>query len=157
MINLPYRLAAGAALVLALFGVGYFAGYRHEHAAWAADVAKRNAAESAAILARNDENAKLAAQQSATNAAITKAYDEELASVRSQLATAQRMRKPAFCGGSTDAAQAQSSGSGNAPDPAGRVLPEQVERNIRALILETEEATATARACQSFIRENGME
>lgn len=156
MIPMPYRITAVIALLLAVFGWGYWNGFRHEHRAWEADTAKRNAAESAAIIARQSDNAKIAQQQADTIAAIQKAHDEELDTVRARLAAAERMRKPAFCGGSTSPAKAESSPSSNAPDTASGLLPEQVEHDIRALILETEEVAATARACQAFVRDNGM-
>lgn len=156
MILIPYRMAAICTLALALFAGGYWQGYRHEHAAWIADVSRREKAESIAIIARNADNAKLAEQQAKTNADITKAHDEELASVRARLAAATRMRRPAFCGGPATPAQAESTASSTPADPAGGLVPEPVDRNIQALILRTEEVAATARACQAFITENGM-
>ena len=71
---------------------------------------------------------------------------------------AERMRKPAFCASAGPAAPAGAGGAegGAAADPAGGLLPDAVERDIQALILQTEEAAATGRACQSFVRENGM-
>jgi len=157
MIEFPYKLAAGAALVLALFGVGYLAGYRHEHAAWAADVAKRNAAESAAILARNAENAKLAAQQSATNSSITKVKNEELTPVRERIVTKRVYVGSSICSGPSAATEAQGAPSSDGTNPSGRLVRPDIERDIVALKLKVEEDLATARACQAFIRENGME
>lgn len=156
MIPLPYRLAAIGALIAALFGAGYWQGYRHEHAAWVADTAKREKAEARAIIARNAENAKLAIQQQSTNATITKAHDEELAAVRARLAAAERMRRPAFCSGPAAAPKTESPASSPPADPAGGLVPEPVAADIHALILRTEEVAATARACQAFITENGM-
>lgn len=157
MIPLPYRLAAVAALIGALFGAGYWMGFKHERAAWAADVVKREKAEASAIIERTAENVKLAAQQASDNAAITKAHDEELASVRARLAASERMRRPAFCGGTPAPAQAESAASSTPADPPSGLLPVEVDRDIKALVLQTEEIAATARACQAFIHDNGME
>ena len=71
---------------------------------------------------------------------------------------AERMRMPAFCARAGPAAPAGGSGAdgGAATDPAGGLLPDAVARDIQALILQTEEVAATGRACQSFVRGNGM-
>ena len=63
------------------------------------------------------------------------------------------MRKPAFCASAGPAAAAGASGAegGVATDPAGGLLPDAVERDIKALILQTEEVAATGRACQAFV------
>lgn len=72
--------------------------------------------------------------------------------------SAERMRKPAFCASAGPAAPtgASSAEGGAAADPAGELLPDALARDIQALILHTEEVAATGRACQSFVRENGM-
>lgn len=157
MISLPYKLAAGAALMLALFGAGYWQGYRHEHAAWDAADTLREAEESAAIIKRQADNARAAQRQAESAATIQRVHDEELASVRADLAAAVRMRRPAFCGGTAAPAQAESPTSGPAADSAGGVLPQAVAYDIHALILQTEEVAATARSCQAFVRANGMD
>lgn len=155
----------GAVLLLVLASAGMLyqraAGDAQGKAAvqrlWEADKAARAAAESKAVAQRVAANAALAAQQVATSAAITKAHDEEINDVRARLA-AERMRRPAFCAspGPTPSADAGGSASGAAADPAGGLLPDAVARDIQALILQTEEVAAVARACQTFVRQNGM-
>ena len=68
------------------------------------------------------------------------------------------MRKPAFCASAGPAAPAGASGAegGAAADPTSGLLPDAVARDIRALILQTEEVAAAGRACQAFVRANGM-
>lgn len=121
---------------------------------WNADKALRAAAETKAVAQRAAENLAQAKQQAAVALAITKAYHEEINDVRARLAAAERMRKPAFCASTGPAVQAGSGGAegGAAADPAGGLLPDAVARDIRALILQTEEVAATGRACQQFVR-----
>jgi membrane protein involved in colicin uptake len=127
-------------------------------ALWDADKKTRAAAETKAVAQRAAENLAQARQQAATALAITKAYDDEINDVRARLAAAERMRKPAFCASAGSAASAGASGpeGGAAGDSAGGLLPDAVARDIQALILQTEEVAATGRACQSFVRGNGM-
>ena len=156
----------GALLLIVLAGTGMLyqraAGDAQGRAAvqalWDAEKTARAAAESKAVAQRVAANAALTAQQAATSTAITKAYDEEITTVRARLAAAERLRRPAFCASAGPAAQAGTGGaaSGPAADSAGGLLPDTVARDIQALILQTEEVAATGRACQSFVRENGM-
>ncbi|OEZ49227.1 hypothetical protein JAB1_29660 [Janthinobacterium sp. MP5059B] len=125
---------------------------------WDADKKIRSAAETRAAAQRAAENLAQARQQAAKVAAIKKVYDDEINDVRAHLATAERMRKPAFCASAGPAAPAGASGAqgGAAADSAGGLLPDAVARDIQALILQTEEVAATGRACQAFVRENSM-
>ncbi|MGX9698080.1 hypothetical protein ACWYXK_13930 [Janthinobacterium lividum] len=127
-------------------------------ALWDADKRTRAAAETKAVAQRVAENLALAKQQAATSLAITKVYDEEINDIRARLAAAERMRKPAFCASAGPAAPAGAGGAegGAAADPASGLLPDAVARDIQTLILRTEEVAATGRACQAFVRENGM-
>ena len=157
--------AFGALLLLVLAATGMLhqraAGDAQGRAAvqslWNADKATRAAAEAKAVAQRAVENLAQAQQQADKSAAITKAYDEEIATVLAHL-VAERMRRPAFCASAGPAAPAGAGGAegGAAADPVGGLLPDAVARDIQALILQTEEVAATGRACQSFVRENGM-
>ena len=156
----------GAMLVCLLAGAGMLhqrmlgnaQGRAAVQAQWDADKQFRAAAETKAVAQRAAENLAQARQQAAVALAITKAYDEEINDVRARLAAAERMRKPAFCASAGPAAQAGAGGAegGAAADPSSGLLPDAVARDIQALILQTEEVAATGRACQSFVRENGM-
>ncbi|MBR7634859.1 hypothetical protein [Janthinobacterium lividum] len=126
-------------------------------ALWDADKQIRAAAEIKAVAQRAAENLAQARQQAASALAIKKVYDDEINDVLARLA-AERMRKPAFCASAGPAAPASAGGAegGAAADPASELLPDAVARNIQTLILRTEEVAATGRACQAFVRENGM-
>ncbi|MGF6116705.1 hypothetical protein ABIE30_000627 [Janthinobacterium lividum] len=156
----------GAMLVCVVAGAGMLyqraqgdaQGRAAVQALWDADKQIRAAAEIKAVAQRAAENLAQARQQAASALAIKKVYDDEINDVRARLATAERMRKPAFCASAGPAAPAGVSGAEGsaAADPAGGLLPDAVARDIQALILQTEEVAATGRACQSFVRENGM-
>lgn len=158
--KLPGWLYLTAALLVSAVAGGV---YLHAHGAsqgraavqmlWDTDKATRAAVETKAVARRAAENLEQAKQQAATALAITKAYDEELYDVRARLASAERMRKPAFCasGGPAAPAGGGAAEGGAAADPAGGLLPETVARDIQALILQTEDVAATGRACQSFV------
>ena len=155
----------GAVLVCVVAGAGMLhqraqgnaQGRAAVQALWDADKQIRAAAEIKAVAQRAAENLAQARQQAATALAIKKVYDDEINDVRARLAT-ERMRKPGFCASAGPAAPAGASGpeGGAAADPAGGLLPDAVARDIQALILQTEEVAATGRACQAFVRGNGM-
>lgn len=155
----------GAVLACVLVGAGMLyqraqgvaQGRAAVQALWNTDKTTRAAAETKAEAQRAAENLAQARQQAVKAAAIKKVYDDEINDVRVRLA-AERMRKPAFCASAGPAAPAGAGGAegGAAADPAGGLLPDAVERDIQALILQTEEVAATGRACQAFVRGNGM-
>ena len=156
----------GALLVCALAGAGMLyqralgdaQGRAAVQTLWNAEKEIRTAAETKAVAQRAAENLAQARQQAAKAAAIKKVYDDEINDVRVRLVAAERMRKPAFCASAGPAAPASAGGAegGAATDPAGGLLPDAVARDIYAVILQTEEVAATGRACQAFVRENGM-
>ena len=127
-------------------------------AQWDADKKTRAAAETNAVARRAAENLAQARQQAAKAAAATKVYDDEINDVRARLAAAERMRKPAFCASAGPAAPAGAGGAASGPeaDSAGGLLPDAVERDIQALILETEQVAATGRECQAFVTASGL-
>ena len=153
---LLYVLASAGMLYQRL--IGNAQGRAEVQALWDADKKTRAAAETNAVAQRAAENLAQARKQAAKAAAVTKVYDDEINDIRARLAAAERMRKPAFCASVGPAASAGASGAegGSAADPASGLLPDAVARDIQALILQTEEVAATGRACQSFVRGNGM-
>lgn len=150
------KIAVGAGLVLAIFGAGHHMGARGVQIDWDADKLARTSRENDAIRARIEQNTGIAAKQEASNATITKAKNEELAPVVQRIYVDRVRVGPALCGGSTATAKAESTGSGDGTDTGGRVVSSDLERDLRALEVRVEEALATGRACQAFIRENGL-
>ena len=156
MIPVPWKILARAVLILAVFGVGHYYGARGVQADWNADKLARSTATTGAIVKRTQDNAAETVKHAATNATITKAKNEELASVRTRIVTERVYVGSVLCGGPAAAPEAESTGSGDSANPNARLLPPEVERDIQALILETKEAAATGRACPLWIRENGF-
>lgn len=155
IIPLQYKIAGAAALVC-LLGAGHLYRVKQaDSAGYDRAVTERAARDGVAIIARAQENAAVSIKQDGINAVLTKVKNDEIATLRARLA-AERMRRPAFCSEPAGATQAKGTGSGNVAYPGGGVLPDRVAEDIQALILKTEEAAATGRACQSFVRENGM-
>lgn len=152
-----------AAVVIAAVTLGgthwkaYTMGERSMKAEWDADSLKRANAEKAAVLARVSENQQIFRQQEITNQNITKAHNDELAKVRTDLARSERMRiGSSFCPRPATTTQATGAGGSDGTDTTTRVLSESMDRSVKSLILEMEQVAATGRACQSFVRKNGM-
>jgi len=106
---------------------------------------------------RYAEIADLKAAQAITNQTIQKVHDEEINTISSALARSERLRiSTKFCLDPARQANTKSPASSDGADTGGRLLSEEVDRAVKQLILETEKATATGRAAQAFIRENGL-
>lgn len=155
LIPLPWKIGGAAVLVGALIAGHMFRVKAADNAGYARAVSQRAVLDAAAIMTRAKENAAIAAQHDAINAKITKGKNNEIAILRARLA-AERMRKPAFCNEPAGSPDAQSAGIGHGAGPASGLLPDRVAADIQALILKTEEAAATARACQAFVRGSGL-
>lgn len=157
----PWAIAGALAAAILIGGAGFYFGDEYGtnsvQVKWNADKVARANAEKAAVLARVSENQQIFRQQEITNHNITKAHDEELAKVRADLSRAPRLRiGSALCNGPASPAQTAGASSGNAADTAGRLVREDVGRDIDALKLRVEEAFAAGRACQAFVTSNGM-
>lgn len=106
---------------------------------------------------RREDNRALAAKQQLDSSNIQRKFDEEIATVRTAAARRERMRiGTALCpvAGSSEASGA---GGGNGANSGGRLVPDDIDRDIRALEVKVEEAFAAGRAAQAFIRANGLE
>ena len=97
----------------------------------------------------------MAANQASINTIITKVKNEELAPVRERIVV-ERVRVGAGICGPTGAADPEGAAGGDGTDSPGRLVRPDVERDIRALKLAVEEDLTTGRACQAFVRENGI-
>jgi prophage endopeptidase len=151
--------ALGALVAAAVVSLGTAAAAYHHHVyqqGWDAAVADRASHDLIAVVNRTKENATLSIKQDAINAVLTKAKNEELAPVASRIA-AERVRVgAALCNGPATPAKAESAAGGDSADPPGRLVRQDVDRDIRALKLAVEEDLATGRACQRFLQENGL-
>lgn len=156
---IPWYWKAGAAIVLvaALFGAGaacHHDGYQQGHDD---ATAERAAQDGVRLVTRLQSNAGLSIKQGAFNVAITKAKNEELASVAARIA-AERVRVgPALCSGPAAAPDTQSAAGSDSTNPPGRLVRPDIDRDIVALKLAVETDLATGRACQAFLDKNGLE
>lgn len=111
----------------------------------------------AAVQTRIEENTADEVKSHVINQKIEATKNEELAPVIQRVTSAPRMRVgPSICSATARAPEAQGTSSSDGADTGGRLVSVESDEAIRALILKTEEALATGRACQSFVRENDM-
>lgn len=149
-----------ACVALAAAGGAYerHQGAESVQALWDADKAARAIADASAIADRVAKNEVLATQQAADTAAITKVHDAEITSLRARIDATPRLRiGTSFCGGITASADPQSPIGGTGGDSSGRILSDELDGAVKTLILQSEMAAATGRACQAFVRDNGMD
>ena len=149
------EVGAVLAALLAIFFAGHHMGARGVQIDWEADKLARATATTGAIVKRTQENTVLATQQTATNATITKVKNEELAPDVQRIYVDRVRVGTGSCGPAAPTEAASASG-GNDADPPGRLVREDVERDTRALTEAVEQDLATGRACQAFVRENGL-
>lgn len=155
LIPLPWKIGAGLALVAGLVAVDAYRVHEAYLAGFNRATTERAARDSVAILHRTAENVVIAAAQASINTVITKAKNEELASVVQRI-VAERVRVgPGICP-AAGPADSQGAGSGDGPATAGRLVSERTEADIRELETKVETYLATGRACQAFIEKNGM-
>lgn len=151
-----WPIAAGAALVA--FALGWsINGWRIDSNVQE-QRAKRAETSLTAIDNRVKENVADELEFTAINQKIEGKKNEELAPVVTRINSAPRVRVgTAICPAVvTGAPKAESTGSGNGTDTGGGLVRQDVDRDIRALKLKVEEALATGRACQAFVKENGL-
>jgi hypothetical protein len=141
-------------LVLGTLGVLWYGAAQHQ-AEYQAAVDERAPRDALAVLRRTEENSALVASEGTINLKITEAKHEELAPVRERIVTQRVYVGSAICGPAAPA-KAESPVGGDSTDSPGRLVRSDAERDLVALKLAVEEDLATGRACQAFLREDGM-
>lgn len=154
------RLWQGIALVLAVLLVAAGVGIIYAHSAGDQEgferaTAERAARDAVAIVGRVRDNAVLSIKQDNINQIITRTKNEEIAPVVQRIYI-DRVRVGAGTCGSASAAVTDGASVSDGTDPPGWLVREDVERDTRALSEAVERDLATGRACQAFVRENGM-
>lgn len=153
----PYRALLLALFAVALVGFGWVKGAAHVQAEWDAAEGERAQAVADAVLARVAANKKEAERQATINQKITEGKDREIATLTARLNAAGRLRVgPSFCGGTASATGAENASGGNGANPPGGMVREDVDRDLKALILAVENDLSTGRACQAAAREHGL-
>ncbi len=152
---LPY--AAGAVLVLAVVGERHWHGsneYQRGRKDLTNELAKAALTDTTAKLAKNEVSK---AAQVADNKDITKDKHEELTPVVKRITESGRLRSGSgLCPKPAARPEASGPGSSDSTDPASRLVREDVDRDIKSLMIEVENHLATGRACQSFLEKNGL-
>lgn len=149
-------IALVQALLLAVACVGIvYARSAGDQAGFERATSERAARDAAAIVARVRDNAALSIKQENINQIITRTKNEELAPVVQRIYV-DRVRVGAGTCGPASAAAAQGASVSDETDPPSRLVRDDVERDTRALTEAVEQDLATGRACQAFVRENGM-
>jgi prophage endopeptidase len=154
---IPWYWKAGAAVLLVTAlasAVGLYGAHKYAQGHEAA-VSERAAQDALAIIKRTSDNAALSIKQEISNATITKTKNEELSPVRERIVTQRVYVGSAICGLATPT-KAESTAGSDGTDSPGRLARSDVDRDLRELMLAAEEDLATGRACQRFLRENGL-
>lgn len=108
-----------------------------------------------AVFARVRDNAVESVRQVNINQIITRTKNEEVSPVVERIYVDRVRVGPGTCGPAS-ASDANGAGIGDDADSPGRLVRDDVERDTRALTEAVEQDLATGRACQAFVRENGM-
>lgn len=116
---------------------------------------ERAARDAIAIVARVRDNAVLSIKQDKINQIITRTKNEEIAPVVQRIYV-DRVRVGTGTCGPASSATTDGASVSDASDPPGRLVRDDVEGDTRALTEAVEQDLATGRACQAFVRENGM-
>jgi hypothetical protein len=149
-------LAIKALAAALIFGAGWAVNGWRLNAKHDAEDAERMRTANAAILTQINNNERKAEQDKLNSARIAKEHKRELDKVRADIAADSLRVGPAICSGSTEGAQADSASGGNGANTGSRLLPPEIDRDIKALMNEMESTAATGRAAQEFIRSNGL-
>jgi hypothetical protein len=145
------------AAALALFGAGHHFGAQDVRADWSKETADRKTDENSAILTRIKNNERDLEQQETNRQKLKKGHANEIAQIRTAYATDRGLRLPAaVCRGLAAGTEAESASRGNGAAAGTVALPDQVGRDLRALMLEADTVVAGCRVAQAFIRDNGM-
>ncbi|MFJ3045315.1 hypothetical protein ACIPEN_05760 [Herbaspirillum chlorophenolicum] len=125
---------------------------------WDLQVQQQKDVNDAAIDLRREQNRAISAEQALASAKNQKAHDDEIAKVRADLRNSERLRLgAAWCDGATPgSAEAGSASISNGADTGGRLVREDLDRDLKALMDRVETALGAGRSAQKFIRDNGM-
>ena len=150
----------GCAMVLAVMLLAAIAGIIYAHTqgdqqGFDRATTERAARDAVAIITRTHDNAVLSIKQNTINTIITETKNAEITPVVQRIYV-DRVRVGAGTCGSAGMADTQGAGGGDGANPPGRLVREDVERDTRALTEAVEQDLATGRACQTFVRENGL-
>lgn len=149
-------VAISLAALLIAAGVGIICAHSAgEKEGFKRATSERAARDAVAIVARVRDNAVLSMKQDNINQIIERTKNEEVASVVQRIYV-DRVRVGAGTCGPASATVADGASVSDGANSSGRLVRDDVERDTRALTEAVEQDLATGRACQAFVRENGM-
>jgi hypothetical protein len=164
--KLPYKeLGIAAAVILILFGLWWGVsrhyikvGQDEVQAKWDKDKAAQKKAEELAIADRNANNAREKEEQSKRSKANQEKHDAELNEMRNRLIAAKRVRVGTAICSQRPAAPAKTEGTqvGAPANPGTILVRDDIDRDLRALMIKVEEGFAAGRSCQRFLIEEGF-
>lgn len=159
--SIEAKLAALLVLIGLAFGVhwhGVNQGQRLERADWLAKDLDRISSEQKATLKAIENNTRIAQQQEIDKRKVVNDYQKELAAIRIERDRGRtgRLYLPAtVCNSVATATKTDDSGGVGAAIAGAVELPEAIERDLRDLVRDADEVTATARAMQESARTSG--
>lgn len=146
-------MVGGVVLLCLMFEVHGRAVVRTE---WTLAEAKRDERERMSLLSAYEHNEQVKAKQGEVNDLLKKGYDSEIIDIRTMY-NAERLRVgPKFCGDSAVPTIANSPGGSDGAVATTRVLPEDIERDIKALGQTLETAMTACRVAQQFLIQNHL-
>jgi hypothetical protein len=144
IIPLWLRAAVAAAILAALVGLAWFI----HHTIWKSgyDAHKQEVmeAEKEAIAKRLAENADLAMAQEAERVKLQKGFENEIKSMRTRIANADRLRIPSNCGGPAGTTEGKTASGSDGGDTGTRMVSEATQRDFDALEERVEEVFASS-------------
>lgn len=155
LIPTGYKIGAALALAAVLAAAHVWSVHAADQRGFDRAVAQRAASDAKAVLAHTAENAATAVKQAATNTTITKAKNDEIAPVVQRIYVDRVRVGPGICP-AAGSANTESPAGGDGPAAGVRMVSQRTEADIRELETKVETFLATGRACQAFVRENGM-
>lgn len=152
-----FKALAVLCVALALLWIGHRFGAQGVQAKWDRETAQRKADENAAVMSRIRNNERIVEQQAIDKQRMKKGHADEIAQIRAAYAADRGLRLNAdVCAGLAEGAKADGAGRGDGTTSGSIALPDEIERDLRALMLEADTVVASCRVAQEFIRSNGM-
>lgn len=118
-------------------------------------IRERTASDAVAVVAKLNDNVAVTLAASETNTVIERMNREELEPVVERIYVDRVRVGKALCP-AAPATESESASGGDGGDSTGRLVREDVERDIRALKVRVEEGFAAGRACQEKLKAEGL-
>lgn len=153
-----WKIIAGVAVAVTIAASSWHIGGALVQGRWDRDALIKAQAEKIAIINRLAANAKLATEQEAARKLTQKGYEDEIAKNATAALAAGKLRySEGFRAAFAVSGTSQSTDGSNAGTAATGLFPEPYAGNLRELMQKADTVTASCRASQKFIKDNGMD